>query len=303
MPLKAQVRAAFSLGEGRRLPAAFVLVAALLLVLVPEQVHSARFFGSNVRREGKECAHSEDDPALNTTLHVLSWEPRVVLVKNFASKEDLDVYVNLAQPMLEKSGLALKEGENFNGSIRTSRGAFVQAPQDASGTILRLEQKLARLTSIPVENGEAWNVLYYPLRGHYAHHMDYFDPQNFPDRAPNNRLATFLLYIRSAEKGGETIFPRGGKTGYGMKGPPEFDSCDRGLKVKAEPGDGVLFYSQTTDFTLDPMSLHGGCPVEEGEKWVATKWMHNSDFFSLDPSYYETHTDSCKLSNFNIGVN
>ena len=56
------------------------------------------------------------------------------------------------------------------------------------------------------------------------------------------------------------------------------DSCKRGLLVKPEAGDGILFYSQTPDYTLDPNSLHGGCPVSKGEKWVATKWMHNAKY-------------------------
>ena len=29
----------------------------------------------------------------------------------------------------------------------------------------------------------------------------------------------------------------------------------------------ILFYSQLPNGALDPMSLHGGCPVVEGTKW------------------------------------
>ena len=105
--------------------------------------------------------------------------------------------------------------------------------------------------------------------------MDYFDPVKFPDVAKNNRLATFLFYLHTPDEGGHTIFPHGGEDGYKGAELREFDSCNRGLKVRPEPGDGVLFYSQTTSLVLDKLSLHGGCPVAKGEKWVATKWMHN----------------------------
>ena len=39
-------------------------------------------------------------------------------------------------------------------------------------------------------------------------------------------------------------------------------------------GDAVLFYSLDADLKINPRALHGGCPVKKGEKWVATKWIH-----------------------------
>lgn len=38
----------------------------------------------------------------------------------------------------------------------------------------------------------------------------------------------------------------------------------------------MLFWDLLPDGTIDPHSLHGGCPVKQGTKWVATKWMRNS---------------------------
>ncbi len=38
-------------------------------------------------------------------------------------------------------------------------------------------------------------------------------------------------------------------------------------------GDAVLFWGVYPTGTIDPHSLHGGCPVKKGEKWVATKWI------------------------------
>lgn len=31
--------------------------------------------------------------------------------------------------------------------------------------------------------------------------------------------------------------------------------------------------SDDTYFALNPLALHGGAPVLEAEKWIATKWM------------------------------
>lgn len=29
---------------------------------------------------------------------------------------------------------------------------------------------------------------------------------------------------------------------------------------------------------VDPLTLHGGCPVLKGEKWIATKWMRQNEY-------------------------
>lgn len=48
--------------------------------------------------------------------------------------------------------------------------------------------------------------------------------------------------------------------------------------VKPYKGDALLFFSLHPDATTDALSLHGSCPVIEGEKWSATKWIHVRSF-------------------------
>lgn len=50
------------------------------------------------------------------------------------------------------------------------------------------------------------------------------------------------------------------------------------LSVKPRKGDALLFFNLRPDAVPDPLSLHGGCPVIEGEKWSATKWIHVDSF-------------------------
>jgi len=51
-----------------------------------------------------------------------------------------------------------------------------------------------------------------------------------------------------------------------------------GHAVKPRKGDALLFFSLHPDATTDTNSLHGSCPVIEGEKWSATKWIHVRSF-------------------------
>lgn len=50
------------------------------------------------------------------------------------------------------------------------------------------------------------------------------------------------------------------------------------ITVKPRKGDALLFFSLHPDAVPDPTSLHAGCPVIEGEKWSATKWIHVNSF-------------------------
>lgn len=52
--------------------------------------------------------------------------------------------------------------------------------------------------------------------------------------------------------------------------------------VKPRKGDALLFFSLHPNATTDPKSLHGGCPIIEGEKWSATKWIHVRSFESQE---------------------
>jgi prolyl 4-hydroxylase len=86
-----------------------------------------------------------------------------------------------------------------------------------------------------------------------------------------NRMATVLWYLNDVAKGGETTFPQ-------MDDAPRVSNqraCRTGLQVKPEKGKVIIFYSLKADGKLDPLSLHGACPVVEGVKWAANKWVWN----------------------------
>ncbi|CAL9157626.1 unnamed protein product [Musa hybrid cultivar] len=214
----------------------------------------------------------ESTPSL-IPFQVLSWKPRALYFPNFATAEQCQTIVQKAKSRLRPSTLALRKGETAENTqgIRTSSGTFISASEDSSGVLGQIEEKIARATMIPREQGEAFNILRYEIGQRYASHYDAFNPTEYGPQK-SQRVASFLLYLSDVEEGGETMFPY--ENGSNMDIAYDYEKCI-GLKVKPRKGDGLLFYSLFTNGTIDPTSLHGSCPVIKGEKWVATKWIRD----------------------------
>ncbi|KAJ4967013.1 hypothetical protein NE237_018862 [Protea cynaroides] len=205
---------------------------------------------------------------------VLSWKPRALYFPKFATAEQCQSIIKMAKSNLRPSTLVLRKGETVANTkgIRTSSGTFMSASQDKTGILDIIEQKIARVTMIPKNHGEAFNILHYEIGQRYISHYDAFNPAEYG--APKSqRIASFLLYLSDVKEGGETMFPCENDF-LDFNYDPE--KCI-GLKVKPRQGDGLLFYSLFPNGTIDPTSIHGSCPVIEGGKWVATKWIRDQE--------------------------
>ena len=187
--------------------------------------------------------------------------PRVVVFANVLSPEECHELMSLAATRLSRSETVVHAtgGSEIN-AARTSEGMFFSRGENE--LITRVEARLSVLLNWPIENGEGLQILRYAPGAEYKPHFDYFDPQQ-PGTAAvlrrgGQRLATLVLYLNTPEAGGATVFP------------------DAGLTVNPMQGHGVFFnYDRPSPVTK---SLHGGAPVIEGEKWVATKWMRQGRF-------------------------
>ncbi|KAL6227443.1 hypothetical protein ACLB2K_001401 [Fragaria x ananassa] len=192
-----------------------------------------------------------DGSLTSMPFQVLSWYPRALYFPNFASAEQCETIIDSAKPELKLSTLALRDGETEENTkgIRTSSGMFLSASQDKSGTLDVIEEKIARATMLPRTHGEAFNVLRYEIGQKYNSHYDAFHPDEYGPQ-PSQR------------------------SGLNLDGKHDAHEC-MGLRVKPRRGDGLLFYSLLPNGTIDPLSIHGSCPVIKGTKWVATKWIRN----------------------------
>ncbi|MBW8312159.1 MAG: 2OG-Fe(II) oxygenase [Rhizobium sp.] len=190
-------------------------------------------------------------PVLASLLH-----PRVVVLGSVLSDDECDELVALARQRLARSEtFLLEEGVSQVHEGRTSEGMFFLRGENE--LCRRIEARLAALCQWPVENGEGLQVLRYGPGAEYKPHFDYFDPAKPGTRGilqrGGQRVATVVMYLNTPARGGETTFPEAKFDVAPVKGNAVFFSYDR-----PHPMTGTL---------------HGGAPVIEGEKWVATKWL------------------------------
>ncbi|KAF7134323.1 hypothetical protein RHSIM_Rhsim08G0063900 [Rhododendron simsii] len=284
------------------------LSLCFLLSLLPDLAHSAalRFpdwlGDKNTRRWTTGISSVVVDPSKVTQI---SWRPRASIYRGFLTYEECDHLIRLAKDKLEKSMVADNEsGKSIASEVRTSSGMFLGKAQDE--VVAGIEARIAAWTFLPEENGEAIQILHYEHGEKYEPHFDYFhDKAN--QQLGGHRVATVLMYLSDVTDGGETIFPNSeakdtqqkgdnwsdcAKKGYAdvtaVEGDDEVACGEKGIGrrnkhflaagVKPYKGDALLFFSLHPDATTDALSLHGSCPVIEGEKWSATKWIHVRSF-------------------------
>ncbi|XP_072955504.1 probable prolyl 4-hydroxylase 3 [Typha angustifolia] len=210
-------------------------------------------------------------------MEVISWEPRAFVYHNFLSKEECEYLIELAKPHMEKSTVVdAATGKSKDSRVRTSSGMFLRRGQDK--IVRTIEKRIADFTFIPVEHGEGLQILHYEVGQKYEPHYDYFLDE-YNTKNGGQRIATVLMYLSDVEEGGETVFPSAKGNSSSLSYYNELSECaKKGLSVKAKRGDALLFWSMRPDATLDPSSLHGGCPVIKGNKWSSTKWMHIQEY-------------------------
>ncbi|KAL8545877.1 hypothetical protein ACS0TY_005843 [Phlomoides rotata] len=219
----------------------------------------------------------------------LSRTPRAYLYTGFLTDKECDHLIFLAKDKLEKSMVADNEsGEALEAEERTSSGMFLSKAQDE--IVSNIEARVAAWSFLPQENAEPLQILRYEHGQKYEPHVDYFADEYNIEKG-GHRMATVLMYLSNVNKGGETVFPEANDRQ--VKGDDWSDCAKQGKAVKPRKGDALLFFSLHPNATTDPSSLHGSCPVIEGEKWAATKWIHMRSF---DRS---TNSDECVDKNPN----
>ncbi|KXJ16351.1 Transmembrane prolyl 4-hydroxylase [Exaiptasia diaphana] len=192
---------------------------------------------------------------------------------------------------------------------RFSEQAWLPQNTKSDPALRQLHERVIKLTKLPrklIQGGEALQVVRYGHDGHYHVHYDSMPFLDERTKAlpcchhavprPNGcrlcRFITILYYLNKVEQGGETAFLVADNVTFhheeltkpNSKRPDDsFNlsvNCKRAnLVVPPKKGTAIMWYNHFIDDesgllgALDAYSLHGGCDVIKGEKWIANNWL------------------------------
>ncbi len=197
--------------------------------------------------------------------------PVLAVLRDVLGVDECAALIERARPRLVPSTIVdPATGRDVVADHRTSQGMFFRLGEDA--LISRLDRRMSEIMNLPVENGEGFQVLYYPTGGVNTPHFDFLQPSNPANQASitrsGQRVSTLIAYLNDVDEGGETVFPA------------------TGWSVAPILGSAVYFEYCNRLGQVDPRSVHGSNAVTRGEKWVLTKWMRQRRFVpaGVDPS-------------------
>ena len=219
---------------------------------------------SVLRNRNLQCTydHSRSVPYQRLKVEYVNRSPDVLLFHDFVTDREVESLKSDASPLLKAAqivdpirGLTSEFGQ------RLGETAFFDDSLHALSH--RLSRRVSEYTGLNTvfPAAEYLQMSNYGIGGFYHAHYDFDEdllnePKQGVSTATNTRLATFMIYLTDVELGGSTAFTR--------------------LRIAVRPvrNAAVFWYNYNSSAMPDVDSLHAGCPVLVGQKWVANKWFN-----------------------------
>uniref|UniRef100_A0A1B6GH42 procollagen-proline 4-dioxygenase n=1 Tax=Cuerna arida TaxID=1464854 RepID=A0A1B6GH42_9HEMI len=191
--------------------------------------------------------------------------PPIMLIHQAISESEIEALKNASLNELSDCQTLLNATTTFETSTyRTCDKGWVD--DSATPAAARVTRRIGQLANLGMTHSEPHQVACYGMGGEYKLHKDAIEGYTLSEtNSQGQRIATVMLYLNDVTRGGYTVFPL--------------------LKVAVAPikGSAVYWYNILHDSEDDERTLHGGCPVLLGSKWVLNKWIHEGgqEFQSL----------------------
>mmetsp|Transcript_14251 Transcript_14251/g.21650 ORF Transcript_14251/g.21650 Transcript_14251/m.21650 type:complete len:561 (+) Transcript_14251:33-1715(+) len=233
-------------------------------------------------------------------VRTLKHSPMVFELENLLTEEEAEAVRVAAMEVKHEGNKFQRSTTGHTGNVdpyRTSDNAFVHSESEVAMNLTKRAFHSLRM-KYDMALGDGIQVLRYNASGGYRWHTDWFPEKlvygrnHDVTRGGSNRFATVFFYLSDVEWGGQTGFPEAeGDTSELnaslAKAETMFranswemqavEKCFGKFSVKPKKARAILFYSLKPNGKGDPMSMHTGCPVLEGQKWAANLWIWNKD--------------------------
>jgi prolyl 4-hydroxylase len=212
-------------------------------------------------------------------------EPLVLTMEDCLTQEECDHMIRISKPVMKKS-LVSYASKGVESAGRTSHNAWIQHGHDE--ITKSIGEKIAKIVGLPLENAEAFQVIYYDTNAEYRSHYDSWEHNGSEKtlrcmKYGGARLKTALVYLNDVEEGGSTKLNR--------------------LDIDVLPKKGkLLLFENTYPGTniKHPLSEHAGMPVIKGEKYAFNLWFkecHSKKLYAeFNPEYYNNNNIQDNLS-------
>ncbi|SPP80892.1 blast:Prolyl 4-hydroxylase subunit alpha-2 [Drosophila guanche] len=190
-----------------------------------------------------------------TRLHCrYSWTPFYERLK--MEELMLDPHIALYHDVVSaKERTMLQNYGRMNLTLDAQRLLAKHCPLPESIPVVQsLHKRLEHMTGLSLSNSEGWLITNYGIGGFFGLHKDYFNEIEEALRG-DNRLFTIQIYLSNVSQGGYTVFPH------------------VEVAVKPQAGAALVFYNLLDSLEGDLRTQHYACPVIDGDKWIATKWL------------------------------
>ncbi|XP_033758130.1 prolyl 4-hydroxylase subunit alpha-3-like [Pecten maximus] len=208
-------------------------------------------------------------PFIRGKEEVLNRNPRISLFHDVISKSDIEQLKADASKHFLDSSVALTTGPVTDTLTRVSQTHWMLDDE----FILRLAWKIKLITGLSntqkmrCSDSEPLQVLNYGSGGMYRPHLDPMEDAKIPKFlvGSGDRVATWMFYLSSVTAGGATVFPR------------------LRVRIPVVEGAAAFWYNLLDDGQVNRRTLHAGCPVLLGSKWVANRWIHSNAQMFIRP--------------------
>lgn len=195
--------------------------------------------------------------AKEPTATVWSSDPWVITLDNFLSERETQVLLEAGS----KGGTGWARSQAGDGvqEARTSSTSWCRGPCLDNKDVQAVQQRVERITGVPIVNAEFMQLLEYKKGQFYKVHHDQNSPRS---SAWGPRMYTFFLYLAEGYTGGETHFPR------------------LNVTIPAKRGSALIWPSvlDGDPNERDDRTDHEALPVISGIKYAANYWIHMYPF-------------------------
>lgn len=258
--LQLSVCAAWGAGQSRNLQESFDHLACAAVLGASSAQRELRLLARHPGSDWTELRSRIDSEALTAApvSEIASTQPRIEVIRNFATPEECDWLIERARPGLTRALVYRDSPDARAASSRTNtETAFTIFRADVMLNVLR--ERMAAAIGVSTRFFEIAKVLHYDPGEQFGLHADFLQTQA-PELAREvelrgQRSTTFLTYLNDGYEGGETDFPR------------------LGFRHKGKRGDALVFWNLDANQQPDYQTVHAGLAPVTGEKWLLSQWV------------------------------